>query len=60
MYHEGWSVVVEGTGREVTDGLDRLSERVTARHLEPWAVGAKEHWVAIFDPAISGRRIRHR
>jgi uncharacterized protein len=60
LYHEGWSVVVEGVGREVTGGLDKISEQVTARHLEPWAAGAKEHWVAIFDPEISGRRIRHR
>jgi uncharacterized protein len=59
LYHEGWSVVVRGTGREVTDGWDEWSRRVTARHLEPWAAGAKEHWVAIAFPAISGRRIRH-
>jgi nitroimidazol reductase NimA-like FMN-containing flavoprotein (pyridoxamine 5'-phosphate oxidase superfamily) len=55
---EGWSVLVQGVGREVTDAWDAWSERVTARHLEPWAAGAKDHWVAIASPEITGRRIR--
>lgn len=54
---EGWSVVVVGVGREVTGGLDAWSQRVTARHLEPWAGGAKEHWVAIANPTFTGRRL---
>lgn len=57
LYHSGWSVVVQGVGREVTGDLDAWSQRVTARHLEPWAAGAKEHWVAIASPSFSGRRI---
>jgi uncharacterized protein len=59
LYHEGWSVMVRGVGREVTHALDEWSQRVTERHLAPWAAGAKEHWIAIASPAISGRRIRH-
>lgn len=55
---EGWSVVVQGVGREITDAWDSWSQQVTARHLEPWAAGAKEHWVAIATPVFSGRRIR--
>lgn len=54
---EGWSVLVQGVGREVTDAIDAWSERITSRALEPWAGGAKEHWVAISAPHISGRRI---
>lgn len=57
LYHSGWSVLVQGVGRELTDALDAWSERVTARYLLPWAVGAKEHWVAISQPVFSGRRI---
>ncbi len=57
MYHSGWSVVVQGVGRELTGALDAWSTTVTARHLEPWAAGAKEHWVAIAEPVFSGRRI---
>jgi hypothetical protein len=56
---EGWSVMVQGLGREITDAWDSWSQRVTARHLEPWAAGAKEHWVAVATPVFSGRRIRH-
>jgi len=55
---EGWSVVVQGVGREVTGATDPWSERLTARELAPWAAGAKEHWVAIASPTFSGRRIR--
>jgi nitroimidazol reductase NimA-like FMN-containing flavoprotein (pyridoxamine 5'-phosphate oxidase superfamily) len=57
--HEGWSVTVQGIGREITDAWDSWSQRLTARHLEPWAAGAKEHWVAVATPVFSGRRIRH-
>jgi uncharacterized protein len=57
IYHSGWSVLVQGIGEEVTDALDSWSEKVTAKRLEPWAAGAKEHWVAIARPVFSGRRI---
>ena len=57
MYHEGWSVMVQGTGRDITGGLDAQSQRVTAHALTPWAGGAKDHWVAIASPVFSGRRI---
>jgi nitroimidazol reductase NimA-like FMN-containing flavoprotein (pyridoxamine 5'-phosphate oxidase superfamily) len=57
MYHEGWSVMVQGIGRDITGGLDAQSQRVTAHTLTPWAGGAKDHWVAIASPVISGRRI---
>jgi hypothetical protein len=55
---EAWSVVVQGVGREITEAWDSWSRSVTARHLDPWAAGAKEHWVAIARPVFSGRRIR--
>jgi nitroimidazol reductase NimA-like FMN-containing flavoprotein (pyridoxamine 5'-phosphate oxidase superfamily) len=57
IYHEGWSVVVAGTGRDITEGLDDWSERVSAHVLTPWAGGAKDHWVAIASPVFSGRKI---
>ncbi|HUY22684.1 MAG TPA: universal stress protein [Acidimicrobiales bacterium] len=56
--HAGWSVVVRGIGRDITDGVDEWSGRVRARDLEPWADGEKEHWIAVASPEISGRRIR--
>ena len=57
MYHEGWSVMVQGIGRDITGGLDAQSERLTAHTLTPWAGGSKDHWVAIASPVFSGRRI---
>lgn len=57
--HEGWSVLVQGIGRDVTDGVDSWSERVKGRTLEPWVDGDKGHWIAIASPTITGRRILH-
>ncbi len=58
--HQGWSVVVHGVGRDVTDGVDAWSERVRARTLEPWAGGERHHWVALATPRVTGRLIvRH-
>ena len=53
----GWSVLVRGVGRDVTEGVDAWSERLRAHDLEPWAAGDRSHWVAISSPRITGRRI---
>ena len=59
LYHTGWSVLVQGTGRDITEGLDTWSKSVSAHTLTPWAGGARDHWVAIAVPTFSGRRIVH-
>jgi uncharacterized protein len=52
---EGWSVVVTGVARELTDP-DELAEAQTPA-LERWAVG-EDHWVvAISTEMVSGRRL---
>lgn len=53
--HSGWSVVVQGTAREVTDE-DELYE---LRHgpLRSWATDVSEHWIRISIDRISGRKI---
>jgi uncharacterized protein len=56
--HQGWSVLVQGVGRDVTDGLDAWSERIRKVGIEPWASGDKQHWIAIAPTAITGRRLR--
>ena len=56
-HHEGWSVVVAGTGREITGALDKASEREQSLPLQPWASGPKEHWIRIVAPVITGRRL---
>ena len=51
----GWSVIIVGQPDDVSDRaeIDRLEEL----ELEPWAPGAKTHWVRIRTTAASGRRI---
>ncbi len=55
LYHTGWSVLVVGTGREVTDPAEQ--SRLTHLRLGPWCPGPKAHWVRIQPHAITGRRI---
>jgi uncharacterized protein len=58
--HEGWSVVVQGTGRDVTDAVDSASVRMRETRLAPWAPGTKAQWIKIFSATITGRRLtRH-
>jgi len=51
----GWSVVVRGEAVEVTD----RSELARLRKLppDPWAPGAKTHYVRILPAVLTGRRI---
>jgi nitroimidazol reductase NimA-like FMN-containing flavoprotein (pyridoxamine 5'-phosphate oxidase superfamily) len=51
----GWSVVVQGTAREVTDE----GELYELRHgpLKSWATDPSQHWIRISIDQISGRRI---
>ena len=48
----GWSVLIQGNATELEDG-DRELLR-----LQPWAPGAKSHWVRIAPDLVTGRRIR--
>jgi nitroimidazol reductase NimA-like FMN-containing flavoprotein (pyridoxamine 5'-phosphate oxidase superfamily) len=55
--HEGWSVLVHGHARRVTD--EREVKRIEDRtHLEPWAAGPRDVYVRIAPIRISGRRLR--
>lgn len=55
MYHSGWSVLVTGVAREVTEP----DEMAALRHapLSRWAPTGDERLVAISADMISGRRI---
>jgi uncharacterized protein len=57
---EGWSVVVDGTLEEVSSmsAPEVLQSTLTAG-VEPWADGAKDHWLRLGTSRISGRRIDH-
>jgi uncharacterized protein len=51
----GWSVVIRGVTDELTD--TNLVRRLDRLGLEPWAPGAKPHWMQIRAWTVSGRRI---
>ncbi|MFH8798310.1 helix-turn-helix domain-containing protein [Streptomyces sp. NPDC017936] len=55
-FSEGWSVLVRGHARMVTDlGEERrLAQRA---HSRPWAGGRRELWVRIDPYTVTGRRI---
>jgi nitroimidazol reductase NimA-like FMN-containing flavoprotein (pyridoxamine 5'-phosphate oxidase superfamily) len=55
--HEGWDVVVSGTGADITDALDHLSVLARSERVEEWAPGKKDRWISIVNPSFSGRRL---
>lgn len=55
MYHSGWSVVVTGTARELTDP-DELKAIASAR-LARWAPRGDGRVIAISIEVVTGRRI---
>jgi nitroimidazol reductase NimA-like FMN-containing flavoprotein (pyridoxamine 5'-phosphate oxidase superfamily) len=54
---EGWSVLVQGHAHKVTSEHE-IQHLEHAKHLEPWAAGARDVYVRIVPARISGRRIR--
>jgi nitroimidazol reductase NimA-like FMN-containing flavoprotein (pyridoxamine 5'-phosphate oxidase superfamily) len=54
---EGWSVVVQGIGHEITTALDPLSERLRSLTLDSWAGGERGHWIRIDAHHVTGRRL---
>jgi nitroimidazol reductase NimA-like FMN-containing flavoprotein (pyridoxamine 5'-phosphate oxidase superfamily) len=53
-----WSVMVKGVAYEITEALDRLSERLRQLVVEPMAPGDHDNWVAVMRSEISGRRFQ--
>ena len=53
--YSGWSVLVTGTMREVTDASETL--RLSQLALNPWVGGDRRHFVRVLPGLISGRRI---
>jgi hypothetical protein len=54
----GWSVVLKGVARDVTDGTDPFSIALRRGGVVPLAPGKREQWIAIYPSAITGRRFR--
>jgi nitroimidazol reductase NimA-like FMN-containing flavoprotein (pyridoxamine 5'-phosphate oxidase superfamily) len=55
-FSRGWSVLVRGRGRAVTDP-DEARRLADSAHSRPWAGGERELWVRIDMQAVTGRRI---
>jgi nitroimidazol reductase NimA-like FMN-containing flavoprotein (pyridoxamine 5'-phosphate oxidase superfamily) len=55
LYHAGWSVVVKGTAREVTD--ESQLDELRRGPLHSWATPSSEHWVRVTIEEVTGRRI---
>lgn len=55
---QGWSVLVTGTGYEVTDTLDDESRALRAVQVEPWAPGERGSWLRIEPRSITGRMVQ--
>jgi nitroimidazol reductase NimA-like FMN-containing flavoprotein (pyridoxamine 5'-phosphate oxidase superfamily) len=54
----GWSVVIQGTGYDVTDSIDTASEQVRQFPVDTWVPGEKANWLRVEPTSITGRRIR--
>src|ERR1700722_10984637 len=53
----GWSVIVQGTGNEIPDALDRRSEQLRQLEVQPWVPGDRARWIEILPSSITGRRL---
>lgn len=54
----GWSVLVRGTGYDVTDSVDEVSSHLRDSAVDTWAPGDRTNWVRVEPTSITGRRIR--
>lgn len=57
IYHSGWSVVVIGVAREITDTKEL--DAVRRLQLPHWAPGPADHFVCISTELVSGRLLRN-
>jgi nitroimidazol reductase NimA-like FMN-containing flavoprotein (pyridoxamine 5'-phosphate oxidase superfamily) len=55
VYHQGWSVLVQGRASEITDPIDVA--RVRRLPLRPWAPGTRDHFIRISTERVTGRRL---
>jgi nitroimidazol reductase NimA-like FMN-containing flavoprotein (pyridoxamine 5'-phosphate oxidase superfamily) len=54
----GWSVVVKGTGYDVTESMDDVSEEIRRYFVDTWVPGVRTRWIRIEPTSITGRRLR--
>ena len=54
--HSGWSVVVRGIARDLSDHLAGLGQ--SAANVETWAPGPKNCWIGVAIDDVTGRLLR--
>ena len=54
----GWSVLVQGIARDISEPRGSNTARMRFWPVQPAAPGSREHWIAIWVNAITGRRFR--
>jgi len=54
----GWSVLVQGTARDIGDAIDATSERLRQLSLVTWAPGRRDRWFEVRPDKVTGRRLR--
>jgi len=55
VYHDGWSVLVQGRASEITEESEL--ERARLLPLQPWAPGERNHFMRIAAERLTGRRL---
>jgi hypothetical protein len=55
--HDGWSVLVIGFCRDITDAIDADSVALRTLPLVTWAPGDRDEWFKIVPAHVTGRRI---
>ena len=53
----GWSIMVDGVGREITNAIDNISESERHLQFDSWVNEEDEHYIRIHINSISGRKI---
>jgi len=54
----GWSVLVQGTGEDISTAIDEFSEARRSLAVQTWAPDPADRWLTIIPRTITGRRIR--
>jgi nitroimidazol reductase NimA-like FMN-containing flavoprotein (pyridoxamine 5'-phosphate oxidase superfamily) len=57
QHRSGWSVCVQGIGREITTADDPLARQLQRLSVITWAPGRRDRWFAVLADEITGRRL---
>jgi hypothetical protein len=55
---DGWSVLIQGTGEDISTAIDERSETRRSLAVHSWAPAPADRWLTIVPRTVTGRRIR--